>query len=81
VGQLGGIYPVPMPTQGQSKQVAKQQRDAELLRELCADNPSHFELLQQVLQVMQTTSLLPRKQQRRGGVELVLDAYLKRTKP
>ena len=77
------IYPVPLPVESarDTKRRRSQQEADDLLREICADEPGHYDLIQQTMQAMSTASLLPGpkgKRLRSQGVEHVLDNYLKK---
>ncbi|MCR5890354.1 DNA phosphorothioation system sulfurtransferase DndC [Hymenobacter sp. J193] len=61
------IYPVAM-------------RDEGLLREVCTDNPDHFDLITQAMEVLKTQKLLGRRRNHVTGVEAVLDKYLRNQK-
>jgi DNA sulfur modification protein DndC len=75
------IYPgaLPLPSPAESRQAARQQGDLDLLREICADEPAHFDLIMQTMQVLRTEALVPGrrgKQRVHQGVEHLLDQYL-----
>lgn len=77
------IYPEPLPTQ-HSREARRGRRQAEadaLLREVCADEPAHYELIQQTMQVLRTHALVPgaRGQRlRHQGVEQLLEQFCTR---
>jgi DNA sulfur modification protein DndC len=73
-GIYNSIYPVHLPASDLSR---KQQEQQQQLREACADQPDHFDLISQVMQAQRTRALLGRRG-RGNAVEGVLDSYLKR---
>lgn len=73
-GIYNSIYPVPLPASAQTR---KQHEQQQLLREVCADEPEHVDLINQVLQVQKTANLLGRRRGQASPVEAVLDHFLK----
>ncbi|HET9504812.1 MAG TPA: hypothetical protein VFO93_14810 [Hymenobacter sp.] len=62
---------------GLDKRTAKIREEESLLREVCQDNPDHFNLIQQAVKVVKTKSLLRRKRGLYDDIEQVLDNYLR----
>lgn len=56
----------------------RQQEEAELLREVCADDPEHFDLIQQTLAVLQSRRLMKNRPGLRADIEHVLEAHTKK---
>ena len=76
------IYPTALPDAGTGRPARRQAARAEadaLLREVCAGEPGHYELIQQALQLNKTTALLPGplgKRQRTLGYDRLLTKFL-----
>jgi DNA sulfur modification protein DndC len=60
-----------------SKHTDKLREEEECLREVCKDNPDHFELIQQAVKIIKTKSLLKNRRGQKGDIESVLDNYIK----
>ena len=73
-GIYNSIYPVAMP---EATQRSRSHEQHELLQEVCADAPEHAVLIEQVMQVMKTKSLLKTRRGLDTSIEAVLDNYLK----
>ena len=58
----------------------KIRQEEEWLKEVCADNPDHFDLIQQTVKIVKTKSLMVRKRGLQTDIETVLDKYIETKK-
>lgn len=80
---VAGIYNSIFDTDldlGLDKRTNKVREEEELLREVCRDNPGHFDLIQQTMKVIKAKSLMLRKRGLQHDIENLLDNYLEAQK-
>lgn len=58
----------------------KKEKELELLKETCEENPNNFELIQELLTLQKNKSLLNRKRGLKDDIETRIEEYLKREK-
>ena len=63
-----------------SKQTDKIREEEEWLREICQDDPDHFDLIQQTVKIVKTKSLMQRRRGLQADVENLLDNYIEKQK-
>ena len=59
-----------------SKHTNKIREEEKWLREVCKDNPDHFDLIQQTVKIVKTKSLMVRKRGLQTDIENMLDDYI-----
>lgn len=62
------------------EQNEKLEKENELLKKSCADNPADLDLIQELLSLQKSKSLLDRKRGLKSDIEQRIEDYLKREK-
>ena len=62
------------------EQNEKLEKENELLKKSCADNPDDLDLIQELLSLQKSKSLLDRKRGLKSDIEQRIEDYLKREK-
>ena len=57
----------------------KKEKELELLKKSCQENPQDFELIQELLTLQKNKSLLNRKRGLKGDIETRIEEYLKKS--
>jgi DNA sulfur modification protein DndC len=61
-----------------SKRVLKMREEEQLLREICVDQPDHFDLIQRAVKLVKSKSIMVKKRGMQNDIENLLDNYIDR---